>query len=137
MRSPVQAAPNVTPMVDVMLVLLIIFMVVAPTLLDVFRAEPPKAVNVKDHPLDSADVVLGIDAAGRYFLNKRPIPAADLGGRLQAIYGDHQREAILYLKADRELDYSKVLAAIDIARNNGVVLVAMVTQQPALAATIR
>jgi len=67
-----------------MLVLLIIFMVVAPTLLDGFRAEPPRAVNVKDHPLDSTDVVLGI------------------------------------------------VTAIDIARNNGVVLVAMITQQPAL-----
>lgn len=132
MRSPVQAAPNVTPMVDVMLVLLIIFMVVAPTLLDGFRAEPPKATNVKDHPLDSADVILGIDAAGRYYLNKQPVPAADLAGRLQTIYRTRQSDPILYLKADRELDYSKVLAAIDIARNNGVVLVAMVTQQPAL-----
>ena len=119
-------------MVDVMLVLLIIFMVVAPTLLDGFRAEPPKAANVKDHPLDSADVVLGIDATGRYYLNKRPVSAADLGGRLQAMYQGRQRDPILYLKADRELDYSKVLAAIDIARNNGVVLVAMVTQQPAV-----
>ena len=70
MRSSVQFAPNVTPMVDVMLVLLVIFMVVAPTLLDGFRAEPPRAVNVRDHPNDSSDVVLGIDAAGRYFLNK-------------------------------------------------------------------
>jgi len=131
MRSPVQAAPNVTPMVDVMLVLLIIFMVVAPTLLDGFRADPPKAANVKDHPLDSADVVLGIDAAGNYYLNKRAIPAPELGGRLQSIFHSQRGESILYLKADRSLDYSKVLAAIDIARNNGVALVAMITQQPA------
>ncbi len=130
MRSPVQAAPNVTPMVDVMLVLLIIFMVVAPTLLDGFRAEPPKAVNVKDHPLDSADVVLGIDAAGRYFLNKKPVAEADLGSRLQSMY-HAGRDPILYLKADRELDYSKVLAAVDIARKNGVSLVGMVTAEPA------
>jgi len=79
MRPSVQFAPNVTPMVDVMLVLLVIFMVVAPTLLDGFRAEPPRAVNVRDHPNDSSDVVLGIDAAGRYFLNKRPIDSAALG----------------------------------------------------------
>jgi biopolymer transport protein TolR len=131
MRSPVQAAPNVTPMVDVMLVLLIIFMVVAPTLLDGFRADPPKAANVKDHPLDSADVVLGIDAAGNYYLNKRAIPAPELGGRLQSIFRSQRGESILYLKADRSLDYSKVLAAIDIARNSGVALVAMITQQPA------
>jgi len=133
MRSPVQAAPNVTPMVDVMLVLLIIFMVVAPTLLDGFRAEPPKAVNVLDHPLDSADVVLGIDAAGRYFLNKQPVAEAELGSRLKSIYSVGHHDPILYLKADRQLDYSKVLAAVDVARNNGVVLVGMVTSQPAAA----
>ena len=119
-------------MVDVMLVLLIIFMVVAPTLLDGFRAEPPKAVNVKDHPLDSADVVLGIDAAGRFYLNKKPVAEADLGVRLQSIYRTG-RDPILYLKADRELDYSKVLAAVDIARKNGVSLVGMVTAEPASA----
>jgi len=61
----VQSTPNVTPMVDVMLVLLIIFMVVAPSLLDGFLAEPPTATNVRDHPNDSADVTLGIDATGR------------------------------------------------------------------------
>src|SRR4051812_8242252 len=49
MRSSVQAAPNVTPTVDVMLVLLIIFMVVAPTLLDGFVVEPPAAQNFLDH----------------------------------------------------------------------------------------
>ena len=58
----VQSTPNVTPMVDVMLVLLIIFMVVAPALLAGFNAEPPQAQNIKDHPEDDqTDQVLGID----------------------------------------------------------------------------
>jgi len=60
--SGVQSSPNVTPMIDVMLVLLIIFMVVTPALLAGFNADPPKAVNLKDHPEDAnLDQVLGID----------------------------------------------------------------------------
>jgi biopolymer transport protein TolR len=130
MRSSIQAAPNVTPMVDVMLVLLIIFMVVAPTLLDGFVAEPPKATHVKDYPQDSADVTLGIDGLGRYFLNKRLVDSATLVSRLQTIFATSREERVLYLKADRDLDYSRVLTAIDIARNNGVGMIGMVTQQP-------
>ena len=130
MQSSVQSTPNVTPMVDVMLVLLIIFMVVAPSLLDGFLAEPPAATNVQDHPNDSADVTLGIDAAGRYFLNKSPVDAEALGARLEAIYGHGTENRVLYLKADRELEYSRVLAAMDTARNHGVALVGMITKQP-------
>jgi len=133
MRSSVQFAPNVTPMVDVMLVLLVIFMVVAPTLLDGFRAEPPRAVNVRDHPNDSSDVVLGIDAAGRYFLNKRAIDSAALGPRIQAMLAGDPLNHVLYLKADKTLDYSKILGVMDVARQNGAVAVGLITQQPAAA----
>ena len=49
----VKASPNVTPMIDVMLVLLIIFMVVTPMLLAGFNADPPKAINLRDHPEDA------------------------------------------------------------------------------------
>ena len=59
--SSVQSTPNVTPMIDVMLVLLIIFMVVAPALMAGFNATPPEGVNLKDHPEDEqTDQVLGI-----------------------------------------------------------------------------
>jgi len=131
MRSSVQAAPNVTPMVDVMLVLLVIFMVVAPTLLDGFVAEPPQAVSVSDHPNDSTDIVLGIDGAGRYFLNKHAVDSAALGPRLKALFAANPLDHVLYLKADKELDYSRILGAIDVARNNGVTVVGLITKQPA------
>jgi biopolymer transport protein ExbD len=130
MRSSVQSAPNVTPMVDVMLVLLVIFMVVAPTLLDGFRVEPPRAVNVRDHPTDSSDVVLGIDAEGRYFLNKQAIDSAALGPKLRAMFTSDPLNSVLYVKADQTLDYSRVLGVMDIARENGAALVALITQQP-------
>ena len=63
--AALQSTPNVTPMIDVMLVLLIIFMVVTPALLAGFNAEPPQAQNIKDHPEDDqTDQVLGIDKDG-------------------------------------------------------------------------
>ena len=133
MRSSIQAGPNVTPMVDVMLVLLVIFMVVAPTLIDGFVAEPPRAVSVEDHPNDSSDVVLGIDAAGRYFLNKQPIDSANLALKLRSLFAVGSLDHTLYLKADKDLDYEKVQSAMDIARQNGVPVIGLVTKQPPLA----
>jgi biopolymer transport protein TolR len=127
----VAASPNVTPMIDVMLVLLIIFMVVAPALLAGFNADPPKLVNIKDHPEDEQnDQVLGIDKDGNYYLNKHPIHTEDVAAKLHEIYVDTQRDdKILYLKADQGLKYSKVLDALDIAMKNGVQVVGMISEQ--------
>ena len=137
--SGVQSTPNVTPMVDVMLVLLIIFMVVAPALLAGFNAEPPQAQNIKDHPEDAeTDQVLGIDKDGNYYLNKKPIRAEDVAPALKRIYVDATRDdKVLYLKADKGLDYSKVLDALDIAMHNGVVVAALIgDQKPGTVSTV-
>ena len=129
--SGVQSTPNVTPMVDVMLVLLIIFMVVTPALLAGFQADPPQAQNIKDHPEDDqTDQVLGIDKDGRYYLNKKEISKEDVAAKLRHIYIDTPRDDyIMYFKADKNLDYSKVLDAMDIAMNNGVRVVGMISDQ--------
>src|SRR5688572_21448717 len=82
----VESTPNVTPMIDVMLVLLIIFMVVAPALMAGFNATPPEGVNLKDHPEDEQlDQVLGIDRDGQYYLNKRQIKNEELPTLLKTI----------------------------------------------------
>jgi biopolymer transport protein TolR len=128
--SGVQSTPNVTPMIDVMLVLLIIFMVVAPALMAGFNATPPTGVNLKDHPEDEqTDQVLGIDRDGQYYLNKREIKNAELPQMLKKIFDTRVEDKILYLKADATLDYSKVLDAIDIASKNGVRVVGMISDQ--------
>src|ERR1700742_66281 len=89
----VQSTPNVTPMVDVMLVLLIIFMVVAPALMAGLHAEPPQAQNIKDDPEDDkTDQVLGIDKDGNYYLNKKPIKKEDVAAALKSIYVDQARD---------------------------------------------
>src|ERR671938_709935 len=125
----VKAEPNVTPMIDVMLVLLIIFMIVTPLINAGFRATPPQGVNLKSHPEEEGDQVLGIDAAGRYYLNKRPIRNETLAQQLKTIYDARTEDKILYLKADKNLEYSRVLDAIDIASHNGVRVVGAISEQ--------
>ena len=128
--SSVESRPNVVPMIDIMLVLLIIFMVVAPALMAGFNATPPEGVNLKDHPgNENTDQVLGIDRDGQYYLNKRPIRNEDLPQLLKQIYDARTEDKIMYVKADKTLEYSKVLDAVDIASKNGVRVVGMISEQ--------
>ena len=133
----VQSTPNVTPMVDVMLVLLIIFMVVAPALLAGFNAEPPQAQNIKDHPEDAeTDQVLGIDKDGNYYLNKKPSAKTAIEAEIKRIYTDRD-DRVMYLKADKDLAYEKVVDATDMAAKNGVSVVAMISdQKPGTVSTV-
>jgi biopolymer transport protein ExbD len=116
-------------MIDVMLVLLIIFMVVTPALLAGFNATPPQGVNLKDHPEIEGDQVLGIDAQGVYYLNKRPIQKDDLPQMLKEIYDARTEDKILYVKAHKDIDYAKVIDALDVASKNGVRVVGMISEQ--------
>ncbi len=126
----VKAEPNVTPMIDVMLVLLIIFMIIVPALNAGFKAQPPNGKNLKAHPEDNTDVVLGIDVNGQYYLNKKPIHNSDLPEQLKQIYAvTHTEDKIMYLKADKNLDYGKILTAMDIASKAGVRVTGMITEQ--------
>ena len=125
----VKAEPNVTPMIDVMLVLLIIFMLVIPAINSGFQAVPPLGQNLKPHPEEDDDQVLGIDANGQYYLNKQAIPNAELPQRLKAIFETRTKDKILYIKAHKDLDYGKVLDALDIAAHNNVTVTGMITDQ--------
>ena len=120
---------NVTPMIDVMLVLLIIFMLVVPAISAGFQAIPPQGTNLKPHPEEERDQVLGIDANGQYFLNKRPIPNAQLPQLLKGIYANREEDKLLYVKAHKDLAYGKVLDALDIAAHNDVRVTGMITDQ--------
>jgi biopolymer transport protein ExbD len=126
----VQAAPNVTPMIDVMLVILIIFMVVTPALLAGFDAQPPQGVNLKDHPQEETDQVLGIDADGQYYFNKKPIRYEDIAPAVAGVFqGQTRDEYVMYIKAHKDIPYEKVLDAMDLAARNGVRVVGMISEQ--------
>lgn len=125
----IKAEPNVTPMIDVMLVLLIIFMIIIPQISAGFTATPPEGANLKPHPEEDTDQVLGIDKNGQYFLNRNAIPNDRLGEELKRIYTVRTEDKILYVKADRELQYEKVLDALDVAAKNGVAVSGLITEQ--------
>ena len=125
----VKAEPNVTPLVDVMLVLLIIFMVIIPTLTSGLNAEPPQGVNLKKHPEEEGDQLLGIDRKGQYFLNRNPIRNTDLETALKRIYDARETHKILYIRADRQLEYAKVQDAVDIAGKAGVRVTGLISDQ--------
>jgi biopolymer transport protein TolR len=124
----VKADINVTPMIDVMLVLLIIFMIVTPLIAAGFKATLPKGKNLDPRPEGENEVVLGIDEAGRYFLNQRPIAAGALEDQLRSIFSARTEDKILYFKADNKLKYAKVQEAVETARRSGVRVMAAITE---------
>jgi biopolymer transport protein TolR len=121
----VTSSINVTPMVDVMLVLLIIFMVITP-ILAAYEAELPQAQYVVPEPDDDV-VTLGIDAYGVYHLGDRAIPPEQLAAELRHIYTARPDDHLLYLRADRRVGYDVVLSAIDAARAAGVRTIGAIT----------
>lgn len=136
--TTVKAEPNVVPMIDIMLVLLIIFMIVTPALASGFQATPPEGINLKSHPEDEeTDQVLGIDIDGAYYYNKKAVKAEDLPAVIRSVYETRTIDKILYLKADRNLEYEKVIDAMELAAKNGVrVLAAIADQTPGTESTV-
>jgi len=124
----VKADINVTPMIDVMLVLLIIFMIVTPLIAAGFKATLPKGKNLDPRPEGDNEVVLGIDEFGRYFLNGRPLPEGTLGDQLKGIFAARTEDKILYFKADNKLKYAKIQEAVETARHSGVRVMAAITE---------
>lgn len=128
-QSSVMADINMTPMVDVMLVLLIIFMVVTPALMAGFNAKLPQGIHLEDRPDQGERTTLGIDREGRYYLNRQVIAREDAQQLLKAEFERHPDDRVLFLKADRSIRYGEVLAAMRLARTAGARVVAAVTEQ--------
>ena len=129
-ESDVNADINVTPMIDVMLVLLIIFMVVTPALAG-YTAILPKARTAA--PEKEKRVTLGIDRAGKFYIEgkqTKQVPDARLTDELKAAYASRPDDHVLYMKADNEAGYDRVLTAIDAARNAGVRRIGAITEMP-------
>ena len=127
-RAPM-AEINVTPLVDVMLVLLIIFMVTAPLLV---AGVPINLPDSRAKALDEGDkpIQISLDRDGKLFVDKTEIRAADLPARLAAIAakGDAQGPQI-YLRADRGLDYGEVMRVMGEINRAGLNRVALVTTE--------
>jgi biopolymer transport protein TolR len=117
---------NVTPLVDVMLVLLVIFMVTAPMMLQGVDVDLPETttqpLRVRDEPL-----VLTVKKEGRYFIGRRELPAAELAEKLRAIFEGRDDKEI-FLRADEAAPYGVVVKALAAAREAGARQLGMVTE---------
>jgi biopolymer transport protein TolR len=131
----VKSEPNVVPMIDIMLVLLIIFMLIIPQVNSGFDSEPPKGVNLIPQKEEDQDQVLGIDKGGGYYWNKIRIPNESLADTVNRIYTMRAAAPVpdytLFIRADKTLEYGKVLDALDIVSKNKVRLAAMISEQEA------
>jgi biopolymer transport protein TolR len=127
-QTSVKSQPNVVPMIDIMLVLLIIFMIVTPLIAAGFKATLPKGKNLDPRPEGENEIVLGIDQSGNYFLNGRPLPSGTLEDQLRSVFSSRTEDKILYFKADNQLKYAKVQEAVETARKAGVRVMAAITE---------
>ncbi len=118
-RGQVSSEPNVIPMIDIMLVLLIIFMISQPLSRQVIEVQvpPPETAAVSKAP--SSQIVLELTADGGYAINSQPVPKDQLDTQIHAIY-DNRPAKLLFLKAADDRIYQEVIEAMDIARGAGV-----------------
>jgi biopolymer transport protein TolR len=122
----VMAEINVTPLVDVMLVLLIIFMVTAPMLTQGVDVNLPRA-SAKALRSDEERLVITVDANSRVFLGKQPVEFNRLGGALREIVA-RRSDRQVYFRADRAVPYGFVVKVIAEVRNSGIEKLGMVTE---------
>jgi biopolymer transport protein ExbD len=117
---------NVTPLVDVMLVLLIIMMIVAPLLQQGVSVKLPVAANTEEKPETSEQTVLAIDSNRRLYLNAVPVLKDDLRRRVEeALEG--KKERIVIIRADVDVEYGAVMDAMDELRASGIEDMGLIT----------
>jgi len=119
---------NVTPMVDVMLVLLIIFMIMTPTILAGFQATLPVGDNLKSRPEESGRVEMGVDVRGNYYLDKKMVAREQVPAMLAQAFRERPQDKVLFLKADSNLPYEEIMTVMKIARDSGARVLAAVSE---------
>ena len=119
---------NVTPLVDVMLVLLIIMMIIAPLLQQGVALTLPVATNSAEKPETPEDTLVQINAEGQYHVNGRAVAENDLRRAVEeALETKNQR--ILLIKADEDAAYSSVMTAMDQLRSAGLEDIGLITER--------
>jgi biopolymer transport protein TolR len=117
---------NVTPLVDVMLVLLVIFMVTAPMMQQGVQVNLPKA-DTKGMSAQEDTVIVTVDKNGRAFINKDEVPAGDLRRRLTEMFATRTKKEV-FLKADAGVPYGEVVRAMAEIKGAGIERLGMVTE---------
>ena len=125
-KGGVKSDINVTPLVDVMLVLLIIMMLIAPMLQQGVQLTLPKADNTQDKPETQDQTVLHIDAQNRFYVNSLEVHPNDVVSRIQAALED-KTEKIVYIKGDHNASYGSIMKVMDDLREVQIENVGLIT----------
>ena len=128
-KGGVKSEINVTPLVDVMLVLLIIMMVIAPMLQQGVPVQLPAAVNSTDKPDTSDQTIVNIDSQGALYVNTLPATEAEVVDRVKAAL-EGKKEQIVYLKGDKDAEYGRIMKMMDALRASQIESVALITERP-------
>ena len=119
---------NVTPLVDVMLVLLIIMMLIAPMLQQGVAVQMPEAANTGEKPDTQDQTVVAIDSRGAFYVNALPVTSDNLIPQVQRVLED-KKEKIVYLKGDKDAKYSAIMDAMDAFRKAQIENIALITEK--------
>jgi biopolymer transport protein TolR len=125
-KGGVKSDINVTPLVDVMLVLLIIVMLIAPLLQQGVQMTLPMASNTVPKPDTQDQVVVYVDKNGGLYVNTVPVSKADLNSRLIGIF-EEAHSKVVYLKGDQDAPYAAIMEMMDALRAAKIETVALIT----------
>jgi len=114
--------PNVTPMIDVLLVLLIIFMLIIPMSRKAIDVQLPDPTPQEPSPPDPSQIVLEIASDGSYMINKQPVAPTALDAKIHEVY-DRRPDKIIFVKGDPKAKYQMIVHAMDVVRGAGVVVI--------------
>jgi len=126
-RRGVFSEINVAPLVDVILVLLIIFMVTAPMMKHGLDVSLPQSETRSIDEQDIDRVLISIDKKGEVYINEAKIPMENFEMKLRQIYSDRLSKSI-FLQADKEVPYGKVVEIMDLMKKSGIETLGMVTE---------
>ena len=125
-KGGVKSDINVTPLCDVMLVLLIIMMIIAPLLNEGVPLALPKASNGIDKPEVQGQTVIAIGKDKSMYVNAKPVQEHEMATRVNEIL-ENNKEKVVLIKADEEVEYGAVMAAMDQLRQAGIEDIGLIT----------
>jgi biopolymer transport protein ExbD len=126
-KGSLKADINVTPLVDVMLVLLIIMMLIAPMLQKGVDVRLPLADNTVDKPETQDQTVLAVDARNGFWVNGVQVDKKELGTRVKSVL-EEKAERIVLIKGDQDASYSSIMFAMDDLRKAGIENIGLITE---------
>ncbi|MCB9091886.1 MAG: biopolymer transporter ExbD [Halobacteriovoraceae bacterium] len=122
----VLAEINVTPLVDVMLVLLVIFMISAPLMFNGINLTLPKTKKVQGVQLKKEQIILSINRAGEYFLDEQRVLRSELIDFIKKLMAEKKTESV-FIRADTQITYGEVAKAMSYLKNSGITNISLIT----------